>query len=132
MYTEIRENKYQYMNTCAFCAESDPYLSQDDTFALKSFSKKVYHEVYERFVKWEAGNYSVERDNDSDGLVRRHSARTESVPHIDPGEQCTCNVQYCFEEQYIHEYYADGGCILDKWNPQHLMVDTYYHSRELD
>ena len=64
--------------------------------------------------------------------MRRHGARTESVRQIDPGEWCTCNVQCCFEEQCIHEYYADGGFILDKWNPQHLMVDKYSHSHEVD
>ena len=53
------------MNTCVIVATSDPYLPQDDVLALKSLFKKLYHDVYERFVQQESGNYSVEHGSDS-------------------------------------------------------------------
>ena len=92
MYMEIRTNRHQYMNNCVFRATSHPSLSQDDALDLKSFTNKVYHEAYERFVKWEAGNYSVECTSDSAVLARRHSATPEEVFRIEPGERCTCNI----------------------------------------
>ena len=38
----------------------------------------------------------------------------------------------CFESQRIHECDANGGFSLDKWNPFHLMVDTYFHPHFVD
>ena len=91
----------------------------------------MYHEVYESFLKLEAGNYSVEVGSDIAILVRIYGASLESVHRIEPGERFTCNVWNCFESQCIYEYDADGGFVLDKWNPLHLIVDTYSHSREV-
>ena len=72
------------MNTYAFRTTSDTYLYQDDAFAIKSFSKKVYHELYGRFLKPEARNCSVECSSDSAVLVRRHGASPELVHRIAP------------------------------------------------
>ena len=92
----------------------------------------MYPEVYDNFVKREAGNYSVERTSDGAVLVRRNGAINESVCHIELEEWCTCNVRHCFESQFIHEYDADGGLVLEKCNPPHLMVDIYSYSHDLD
>ena len=94
--------------------------------------QKVYHEVYEHFFKRDAGNYSVDRTGDGAILLRRHDMIPESVRCIEMGERFTCNVQHCFEAQCINEYDADGGFVIGKWNPLHLMVDTYYHFHEVD
>ena len=126
MYMEIQKTRNQYANTFVFRATSEPSLSQDDALATKSFSKKLYHEVYHLFLKQESGNDSVELSSDGAALVRRHGVSPDSVCCIELGEQCTFNVQHCFEAQYIHECDSDGGCVLEKWNPHHIMVDTYY------
>ena len=77
--------KERKKETCVFHATSHPFLSQYEAFYLKSFSKKVYHEVYECFVKQGAGNYSVECDKDGAVLVRIHGAIPKLVRHIEPG-----------------------------------------------
>ena len=71
---------------CVFCATSDPSLLQDDAFAFKLFTKKVYHEVYERFVKQEAGNYTVESASDGAVLVGRQKVSPQLFRCIKPGE----------------------------------------------
>ena len=83
-------------------------------------------------MKQEAGNYSVERASDGAVLVIISGAIPESVCRIEPGEQYTFNIRYCFEAQCIHEYDDDGGFFLEKFNPHHLMVDTYSHSYQVD
>ena len=83
------------------------------------------------FLKQEAGNYSAGNASDGAVLVRRHGASPEQVRCIEPGNNLhvTFNI---FEAQFIHEYNADGGFVLDKWNPWHIMIDTYSHSHEVD
>ena len=63
----------------------------------------MYHEVYERFLKQEAGNNSVDCASDGAILVLRNGVRPASVRLIESGEQFTCNVQHFFESQCIHE-----------------------------
>ena len=84
------------------------------------------------FLKREAGNYSVESGSDGAILVIIHVTSPEPVRPVELGERCTCNDQNRFESQCIYEYDADGGFFLEKWNPRHLMVDTYSHSHEVD
>ena len=99
---EICTNRHQYINTFFLRATSHPYLSQDDALALKSFSKKVYHELYACFVKQEAGNYSVEHSSYGAVLVIIHDTSPESVRCIESVKRCTYSVLHCFEDQYIY------------------------------
>ena len=75
-----------WTKSCVFCATSYPSLLQDDALAFKLLSKKVYHEVYERFVKREAGNYPVESASDSAVLVGRQKVSPQLFHCIEPGE----------------------------------------------
>ena len=58
-YMERQANRHQYTNNCVFRATPKPFLSEDGALALTSLPNKFYHDVYERLVKQEAGNYAV-------------------------------------------------------------------------
>ena len=85
MYMYIWKNRHQYTNTCVFSATSEPSFSQDDALDLKLFFKKVYHEVYECFLKQESGNCSAERASDGAILVRIQNVISDPVCCIELG-----------------------------------------------